>query len=106
MAKQNLESSAFRPMPREQPDLFEPDEQPELFDDYQPKVYRPDPEGVRARLHEILGKARIAETLPWDESDTRYYRTVFPQMASWLPPEEAAQLCFEFDTEMARLKAA
>ncbi len=31
---------------------------------------------------------------------------IFPQMAGWLPEEEGAQLKFEFDTEMARLKAA
>lgn len=34
------------------------------------------------------------------------YRSIFPQMAGWLPEEEAAQLRFEFNTEMARLKAA
>jgi hypothetical protein len=94
-------------MPRQQPDLFEPDEQPELFEDeYQPKLYHPDPERVRARLNTILAEARAAQTIPWDDSDVRYYRTVFPQMANWLPPDEGAQLCFEFETEMKRLKAA
>ena len=34
------------------------------------------------------------------------YRTIFPHMAGWLPEAEAAQLRFEFDTEMGRLKAA
>ena len=34
------------------------------------------------------------------------YRTIFPQMTNWLPEEEAAQLRFAFDTEMARLEAA
>jgi hypothetical protein len=31
---------------------------------------------------------------------------VFPQMANWLPEEEAAQLRFEFAQELERLKAA
>jgi hypothetical protein len=34
------------------------------------------------------------------------YRNIFPRMAGWLPEEEAAQLKFEFDAEMTRLKAA
>jgi hypothetical protein len=34
------------------------------------------------------------------------YQAIFPQMARWLPEEEAAQLRFEFDTEIARLKVA
>jgi len=34
------------------------------------------------------------------------YRTIFPRMAGRLPEQEGAQLRFEFDTEMARLKAA
>jgi hypothetical protein len=34
------------------------------------------------------------------------YQTIFPRMSGWLPEEEGAQLRFEFDTEMARLKAA
>lgn len=94
-------------MPRQQPDLFETDASPELFEDeYQPKVYRPAPEDVRAQLNSILAKARAAATNPWDESDVRYYRTVFPQMAKWLPEDEGGQLCFEFEAEMERLKAA
>ena len=94
-------------MPRQQSDLFEPDEQPELFEGaYQPRTYRPDSEHVRAQLHRILAEARAAETLPWTDSDVRYYRTVFPQMASWLPDDESTQLCFEFEVEMERLKAA
>jgi hypothetical protein len=37
---------------------------------------------------------------------SRLYRTIFPQMTSWLPEEEGAQLRFEFETELARLEAA
>lgn len=90
-----------------QQDLFGADSQPELFTaDAAPPAYRPDPDQVRARLLKILAEARGAEKLPWDQDKLLVYRTIFPQMAGWLPEEEAAQLKFEFDTEMARLKAA
>lgn len=69
-------------------------------------AYRPDPDKVRARLHHILAQARGVEKLPWDSTRTSPYRTIFPQMTSWPPDEEAAQLRFEFDEEMARLEAA
>ena len=44
--------------------------------------------------------------MPWDSEKVRLYRLIFPQMSNWLPKEEAAQLCFEFDSEMKRLEAA
>ena len=69
-------------------------------------AYRPDPEKVRARLHKILAEARAAQTLPWEPTRVSLYRTIFPQMTLWLPEDEAAQLRFEFETELARLKAA
>ncbi|MBZ9774485.1 hypothetical protein [Mesorhizobium sp. CO1-1-8] len=54
----------------------------------------------------IVAEARGAETLPWDQDSTRLYRKIVPQMVLWLPEEEAAQLKFEFEAEMVRLKAA
>jgi hypothetical protein len=90
-----------------QQDLFEAEPQAELFDsEAAPPAYRPDPDDVRTRLHRILAEARAADKLPWDQDRLLVYRTIFPRMAGWLPEEEAAQLRFEFDTEMARLKAA
>ncbi len=90
-----------------QQDLFETEAQAELFEpNAAPPAYRPDPNEVRARLHKILAEARAAKKLPWDRDKLLVYRTIFPQMAGWLPEEEGAQLRFEFDTEMARLKAA
>jgi hypothetical protein len=90
-----------------QGDLFQGDEQPELFDDesHTPTFY-PDPDRVRAELHSILAEARGAQVLPWDASTLSLYQTIFPQMTRCLPEEEAEQLCFAFETEMARLKAA
>lgn len=66
----------------------------------------PDPEDVRKRLHALLATAHQAEVMPWPERDARMWRTVFPQMANWLPEDEANQLCFEFAQEMERLLAA
>jgi hypothetical protein len=63
----------------------------------------PDPETIRLRLRSLLEKARSAEKMPWSERDARMWQTVFPNMAKWLPKEEADQLCFEFAREMERL---
>jgi hypothetical protein len=68
--------------------------------------YLPDPEKVRQRLKSLLGEARSAEKMPWSERDARMWQIVFPNMANWLPDEEAEQLRFEFAQEMARLRAA
>jgi hypothetical protein len=90
-----------------QRDLFHDDEPSDLFGEESPTPeYRPYPDSVRAELHKILAEARAAQKLPWDPSKATLYRTIFPQMTNWLPEDEGAQLRFEFDTEMARLKAA
>lgn len=44
--------------------------------------------------------------MSWDASRLSLYRTIFPQMTNWLPEDEAAQLRFDFEAELARLKAA
>ncbi|MDP2618844.1 MAG: hypothetical protein Q8P46_01485 [Hyphomicrobiales bacterium] len=64
----------------------------------------PDPEDVRRRLKALLEKARSADKMPWSERDARMWQSVFPNMAKWLPQDEADQLCFEFAQEMQRLK--
>jgi hypothetical protein len=89
-----------------QPDLFAPESQPDLFGADAPPAYRPDTDKVRSRLHRILAEARAAETLPWEPARLSLYRTIFPQMTLWLPDEEAAQLRFEFESELTRLQAA
>jgi hypothetical protein len=68
--------------------------------------YVPDPEKVRRRLRALLEKARSAQKMPWSERDARMWQTVFPNMANWLPDDEAAQLRLEFAQEMERLKRA
>ncbi|WP_265520072.1 hypothetical protein [Nitratireductor luteus] len=94
-------------MTRNQLDLFQADEQPELFpEDAAPIVYRADPDRIRLRLARILAEARASERMPWDSERLRLYRRLVPQMSMWLPEEEAAQLTFEFEQELERLKAA
>jgi hypothetical protein len=77
-------------------------------DGMQPQVrsFVADTELIRRRLQALLQTARAAAAMPWPERDARMWQTVFPQMADWLPDEEAIQLRFEFMQEMERLKAA
>ena len=88
------------------PDLFGADTQTDLFGAESTPAYRPDPDKVRSRLHKILAEARAARKLPWEPTTVSLYRTIFPQMTNWLPEEEGAQLRFEFEKELERLKAA
>jgi len=89
-----------------QGDLFGNDRPDDLFEDRPTSVYRADPDEVRADLYKILAEAQAAQTMPWEPRRLTLYQTIFPQMTNWLPREEAAQLCFEFESELARLKAA
>jgi hypothetical protein len=67
--------------------------------------YEPARDEVREDLNAILQAARqVTPDAPWDERTFRYNKVVFPQMARWLPEDEAAQLCFEFSREMARIE--
>jgi hypothetical protein len=66
----------------------------------------PDPDKVRLRLKAVIEKARSAEKMPWSERDARVWQIVFPNMANWLPHDEAEQLRFEFAQEMERLNRA
>jgi hypothetical protein len=75
-------------------------------EDFETPVYHADPNNVREELHRILAEARTAQRMPWDANRVALYRTIFSQMINWLPEEEGAQLCFEFEAELLRLKAA
>lgn len=66
----------------------------------------PDPDSVRRRLRALLNKAQAAERMPWPAHDARMWQTVFPNMANWLPDEEAKQLRLAFAREMDRLSRA
>lgn len=79
--------------------------QADLFPE-SPRDETVDPDKVRAELLEILDLARSAvDQAPWDRRTHRYHQVVFPQMATWLPEDEAAQLCFEFAAELERIEA-
>lgn len=68
--------------------------------------WTPDPQAIRLRLISLLEKVRSADEMPWSERDTRMWQTVFPNMAKWLPEDEANQLRFEFAQEIKRLRHA
>ena len=87
-----------------QPDFFEPDAADLLDEERETPTFRPSIDSVRAHLQLILTEAKAAQSLPRNRASL--YRTIFPQMTLWLPEEEAAQLRFEFEAEMERLKAA
>src|SRR5271165_430025 len=97
----------------DQPDLFgHGPAQGSLFGTGDDRLQAPpqrlllDPEKVRRRLRALIEKARSAEKMPWSERDARMWQIVFPNMANWLPDDEAEQFRFEFAREMQRLKAA
>lgn len=68
-----------------------------------PRDHAPDPQTIRRRLAVALASARAAPTQPWPEREARYWRTVFPQMADWLPSEEADGMRAAFAREVERL---
>jgi hypothetical protein len=68
--------------------------------------YDPDPADVRAELNDLLAQARAAKVLPWSPARAALLRSIFPQMANWLPEPEARQLRFDFEAELKRLEAA
>ena len=89
-----------------QGDLFGNDQPEPAGEDHETPTYYPEPDEIRAELHKILAEARAAKSMPWDEDRAALYRTIFPQMTNALPADEGAQLRFEFETELERLKAA
>lgn len=63
------------------------------------------PETIRARMLEILGEARAADTMPWTPRVIRSHTAMFPYMAEWLDEREGRQLLLDFKAQMDRLKA-
>jgi hypothetical protein len=77
----------------------------DLNDQPSPNSIQIDPSEIREELTMILTAAKCAvDCSPWDERSFRYHKVVFPQMAKWLPEDEAAQLCFEFAREIERIE--
>jgi len=89
-----------------QGDLFGQEGPDPSDENFETPEYHADPEEVRQELHRILAEMKAADAMPWDHKRTALYQTIFPQMTNWLPPDEGAQLRFQFEEELARLKAA
>ena len=77
----------------------------DIFAEPAPKSEWPDPAEIREELNATLAIAKRAlDACPWDERTFKYHKTVFPQMANWLPEEERDQLRFEFAREVERIE--
>ena len=81
--------------------------QHDLFGDAAPArpVWQADPEKVRRRLERILSEIREAQVMPWEPAQLDLFRTIVPNMADRLPPEEAARWRAEFFAQLARFDA-
>lgn len=91
------------------PDLFGNDPpQADLFagQPSQPRKVMDFQAEARKRLQKLLAEAKAADRSPWSEKELQKLQILFPQMAEWLPDDEANQLCFEFAREMERLRDA
>lgn len=89
----------------DEPELYGPSQLGLGLEDTRPDPTQVDPEEVRQELKALLELAKSAQdTAPWDRRTHRYHQVVFPQMASWLPDDEANQLCFEFARELERIE--
>ena len=90
----------------DEPDLFGPSQLGLGLEDTRPDPTKVDPEEVRQELRALLELAKGAlDEAPWDRRTHHYHQVVFPQMANWLPADEAKQLCFEFAEELRRIEA-
>jgi hypothetical protein len=89
----------------DEPDLFGPSQLGLGLEDTRPDPTKVDPEEIRQELRALLELAKAArDEAPWDRRTHRYHQVVFPQMASWLPEDEAEQLSFEFAKELERIE--
>jgi hypothetical protein len=77
--------------------------QPDLFGSTPQPLPRPDPEAVRRRMRDLLRTLREAEIMPLTDKELRLWTTVVPQTTNWLPADEKAAVCAEFEAQVARL---
>lgn len=64
----------------------------------------PSVDSIRARLEALLASLRGADTMPLTPRELAFWTVVTPQMSNWLPSEEKAAVCAEFDAHLARLR--
>lgn len=75
------------------------------LEDTRPDPTHVDPQSVREELGAILATAVAArDAAPWDRRTHRYHQVVFPQMANWLPADEAETLRRQFSLELERIE--
>ena len=75
-----------------------------LFPVSAPEPVRIDVEGVRTELLQLLDRLEAGPIdSTWDARTERYWVTVFPQMARWLPVDEAGTLCARFGVAIGKL---
>ena len=48
---------------------------------------------------------RGADAMPLSARELAFWIVVTPQMSNWLPPDEKAAVCAEFEGHLARLNA-
>lgn len=65
----------------------------------------PDPTYIRKSLNRLLRLVRDAQILPWSEGEAESWEKLFPELAAWLPSDEADMMKAEFAAELARLRA-
>jgi hypothetical protein len=76
----------------------------ELFNTAPPVSAAPSADEVRARLEAIFATLRSGDKVA--EGEIRRLKVVVPQMARWLPSEEAEAMRAQFAAEIARLDRA
>jgi len=64
----------------------------------------PNPSTIRRRLTGLLETLRSAQSMPFSDRDIRMWQAVVPNMAKWLPEEEANEIRQSFAEEMDRLQ--
>ena len=72
-------------------------------DESQPR--QSDPTYIRKSLNRLLRVAREAQIMPWSEGETESWEKLFPELATSLPAEEAAELIAEFNVQLGRLRS-
>ncbi len=79
-----------------------------LFRSERPEPPRrpPDLPEIRKSLHSRLRTVRDAEIMPWSEGEMASWEKLFPELAAYLPAEEAEALAAEFAAQLARLRKA
>lgn len=59
---------------------------------------------IRRALRDAVDLLHASEKMPWPTRQELRIRTMFPEIASKLPPDEAAELIEAFASEMRRLR--